>query len=257
MDPYYGQAHAAIGNIALIQGDNKTALVNYRKALHVDPELEKEMIPLIQTAVVKSTREPLIMAEVDLKKVHRLVMANQMSELETLLAKDIPLDVLAKDTFPVTPSEIGELVARIATITSPDEGSVRYRLFSAYLLYFSQQDLNLAVALIERAATQADNADIKKAYLVLGQMREQMGNFNLAVDAYLMAFQSGLPDAVAAEYISKVYGLDVESMRSKSESAQQELLLPPSIELSIPVLQHRAQRIEPGGAESLINQKPF
>ncbi|MCP3952690.1 MAG: tetratricopeptide repeat protein, partial [Desulfobacterales bacterium] len=209
LDPNYGPAHGALGNLDLVKGDPETAIGHYQNAVRVDPGLETVMRPFIVAATAQAARVPIIKAGVDLRSAYKLVMANKQAELEALLTKDVPLDLLAKDTLSIAPSELGELAKKVAVSADAEKGSVRYRLFSAYLLFFTRKEPALAVALIEKTVADAEIEDRKKAYVILGQIRERSGDFNLAVDAYLMAVNAGLPISDAAYHLSRIYGLDV------------------------------------------------
>ena len=50
LDPDYGPAHGALGNIALAEGLHEAALAYYRSAIQVDPELENDLRPFILIA---------------------------------------------------------------------------------------------------------------------------------------------------------------------------------------------------------------
>jgi tetratricopeptide (TPR) repeat protein len=246
MDPHYGQAHAALGNIAIAERAPATALTHYRQAVQIDPGLEANLRPLILAATVQAVREPITKAGTDLRKVYRLVAAGKHAELEKLLTRDIPLDLLAKDTLSITPSELGELAKKMAVNAGPEKGSVRYRLFSGYLLFFAREDPVLATALIEQAVADAEIGDRKTAYMLLGQIRERLGDVNLAVDAYLLAEQSGAPPAEVAGHLSEIYGLEVESILSKAGKPQpvEALSQHLQIDLSIPLPKTSVQQMD-------------
>lgn len=237
MAPDYGRAHAALGNIALSQGDHKKALIYYGNAIEVEPELKNVLHPFIMVATVQTAMAPLLKAGSDLRQVYRLMMADKLVDLERVLAQEVPLDLLARDTLSITTSERSELCEKMAADADPAKGSVRYRLFGAYLLFYSQKKPVLAAALIEQAAPEAESEDRKKAYVVLGQIRERLGDFNLAVDAYLLAEKAGVPPADIAGLLSRIYGLEVGPILSKPEKPKpvQAPVQPVRIELSMPV----------------------
>ena len=149
LDPDYGPAHAAMGNLALIEEDYSGALRHYQEAVAVDSEYEAELRPLIMVASAHNEREPLQKAGIGLNQIYPLIMADRVAKLEVLLAKDIPLQLLANDTMGITPGRLGELQRKVAETAGPLSGSVRYRLFLGYLLFSGQSDDALATAMIQ------------------------------------------------------------------------------------------------------------
>jgi tetratricopeptide (TPR) repeat protein len=138
LDPDYGPAHAALGNLALIAEDYALALAHYQKAVAADPELEAELRPLVMVAGAHKERQPLQKAGVSLEQMYPLIMEERRAEAEALLAKDIPLQLLANDTMGITPGKLGDLQRKITEIADPSRGSVRYCLFLGYLLFSGQ-----------------------------------------------------------------------------------------------------------------------
>ncbi len=237
LDPKYGPAHGALGNLALIEGAHKAAMAHYQAAVQADPGLEPVLRAFIMAATAQAAREPIVKAGIDLRRVYKLMMTNRQSELEVLLSKDIPLDLLAKDTLSVTSSELDELREKVAASIEPEKSSVRYRLFWAYLLFYSQRNLIKAALLIEHAAPDAKTADQGKAYLILGQIRERLGDFNQAVDACIAAVNAGAPLTDVAPHLSRIYGLDVKSILSNAGKPQPDSSTPQHLQiyLSLPV----------------------
>ncbi len=236
LDPKYGPAHGALGNLALIEGGHKAAMAHYQAAVQTDPGLEPVLRAFIMAATAQAAREPIIKAGIDLHRVYELVMADKPAELEALLSKEVPLDLLAKDTLSVTPVELDELREKGADSIDLEKSSVRYRLFWAYFLFYSQKSLNKAATLIEHAVPDAKTDDRKKAYVILGQIRERSGDFNLAVDAYLMAVDAGVSPNSIAHHLARIYDLDVESVMVQAGKQPPKLSLPSSlqIDLSLP-----------------------
>ena len=237
MDPDYGPASGALGNLALVREKCGLALAHYRKAIQADPVLEADLRALILAATAHSARKPLAKAGMNLRQVYLLMMADKQAELEVLFSNDVPLDLLARDTLTITPSELGELRRKAAATADPGKNSVRYRLFAAYLLFYGRTDSALAAALIEQAAPQAKSEEMKKAYVLLGQLHERLGNFNLAVNGYLAAVDAGLPLANVAHHLARIYKVDIKSILPENEKLQP---VPPPprvlrIELSLPV----------------------
>ena len=209
LDPDYGPAHAALGNLALIAEDYALALAHYQKAVAADPELEAELRPLVMVAGVHKERRPLQKAGVSLEQMFPLIMKERRAEAEVLLAKDIPLQLLANDTMGITPGNLGDLQRKITEIADPSSGSVRYRLFLGYLLFSGQKDDALATALVHSAAGKATSRDRQEALVVLGQLYERQGEANAAVDAYLAAVDDGLPMTDVAHHLARIYRMDI------------------------------------------------
>lgn len=211
-DPEYGQAHAALGNLALVGEDYAGALANYQEAVAVDPELEADLQPLIMVAGAHAARAPLQKAGVGLDRICQLIMTDRRAEVEALLAKDIPLQLLANDTLGITPGRRGEMQRKLAETANPMVGSTRYRLFSGYFLFYGKNDDALATALIQSAVDEAAGRERQEALVVLGKLHERRGEANDAVDAYLTAVDAGLPLTEVAHHLARVYRVDIESI---------------------------------------------
>ena len=212
LDPDYGQAHAALGNLALIGEDYPSALIHYQAAVAVDPELEAELRRLIMVARAHREREPLQKAGVRLDQMYPLIMAERTTEVEALLDQDIPLQLLANDSMGITPGQLGELQHKIAETADPLMGSVRYRLFLGYLLFFGHIDDALATAMIQSVVEEVSGRDRQEALVIMGQLYERRGKANEAVDAYLAAVDAGLPMTEVAHHLARVYRVDIESI---------------------------------------------
>lgn len=212
MDPDYGPAHAALGHLALIREDYPAALTHYQDAVAADSELEPVLQPFILVALAHRARAPLRQAGVSLGQLYPLLMADRRSEVEAILAQDFPLRLLSGDTMGITPGRLGEMQQKIAATADPTVGSLRFRLFAGYLLFYGQTDDDLAAALIGSAVSGADGRVKQEALIVLGQLHERRGDANAAVDAYLAAVDAGLPMTDVAHHLARVYGVDIESI---------------------------------------------
>ena len=222
MDPDYGPAHAALGNLALIREDYPGAVAHYRKAIAVDPELEPDLQPFIMVAQAQEERAPLREAGVSLNQLYPLIMGDRRAEAETILEEDIPLRLLANDTMAITPGRLDEMRQEIAETADPLTGSVRYRLFGGYLLFYGQTDDDLAAALICGAADEAAGRERQEALVVLGQLHERRGDPNAAVDAYLAAVDAGLPMTDVAHHLARVYRVDIETILPPKNAGGEE-----------------------------------
>ena len=212
MDPDYGPAHAALGNLALIGEDYHGALEQYQKAVAVDPELEADLQPLILVAGAHKEREPLMKAGIALDQIYELIMSDRLDELETLLEKDVPLLLLANDTMGITPGRLGEMQRKAVEIADPEKGSARLRLFLGYLLFSGQVNEQVAITAINSAVPKTTGPDRQEAFIVLGQLHERQGEANKAVDAYLAAVDDGLPMREVAHHLARVYRVDLASV---------------------------------------------
>jgi tetratricopeptide (TPR) repeat protein len=212
LDPDYGPAHAALGNLALIGEDYPSALIHYQAAVAADPELEAELRSLIMVARAHKEREPLQKAGVGLDQVYPLIMADRTAEVEALLDQDIPLQLLANDSMGITPGKLGELQHKIAETADPLMGSVRYRLFLGYLLFFGHIDDALATAMIQSVFDEVSGRDRQEAWVILGQLHERREKANEGVDAYLAAVDAGLPMTEVAHHLARVYRVDIETI---------------------------------------------
>lgn len=233
LDPDYGPAHAALGNLALIGEDYADALAHYQAAVAVDPELEAELQPLIMVASSHKARAPLQNIGIGLNQIYPLIMADRRVAVEALLAKDIPLQMLANDTMRITPGQLGEMQAKIAETAGPMIGGVRYRLFLGYLLFFGQTDDALATIMIENAANEAKGRDRNEALVVLGQVHERRGEANAAVDAYLAAVDTGLPMTEVAHHLARIYKVDIASVLPPKEASAGESVPPEPMQIRI------------------------
>lgn len=231
LDPDYGPAHAALGNLALIGEDYAGALAHYQAAVAVDPELEAELRPLIMVASTHKARAPLHKAGIGLTQIYPLIMADRRAEVEALLTKNIPLQLLANDTLSITPGRQGEMQAKIAETADPLTGSVRYRLFLGYLLFSGQTDDALAIAMIHSAAGEGTGRDRQEALVVLGKLYERQGEENTAVDAYLAAVDAGLPMTDIAHHLARIYKVDIASVLPPEETSAEESLLPEPMQI--------------------------
>lgn len=235
MDPNYGPAHAALGNLALIREDYPDALAHYRHAISVDPELEADLQPFIMVALAHKERAPLQEAGISLDKLYPFIMENRLSELEIILAEDIPLLLLASDTMGAAPDRLGEMQREIAEKAASLTGSVRYRLFAGYLLFVGQTDDDLAAALIGSTADQVSGRERQEALVVLGQLHERQGEVNAAVDAYLAAVDAGLPIGDVAHHLARVYHIDMASILPAKSSPADEAVPPAPMRIDIAV----------------------
>jgi tetratricopeptide (TPR) repeat protein len=240
LDPNYGPAHAALGNLALIGEDYPGALTRYRAAVNANPELAADLQSLIMVANAHMERRPLRKAGISLDRLYPLIMAGRMHAIEALLEKDIPLHLLANDTMGITPGRLGEMRAKIAATADPLKGSPRYRLFLGYMLFGSQIDDALAADLLKSTVRQSPPKDQQRAFVVLGQLYERQSQLNPAVDAYLAALDAGLPVTSVAHHLARLYRVDTDRILGPEAVPTGVGALPVSMQFdmsaSVPVL---------------------
>jgi len=256
MDPDYGPAHAALGNLALIQEDYPGALSHYRAAVAAAPELEADLQPFIMVGQAHKERAPLQEAGISLNQLYPLIMGDRRAEVEVLLNKDIPLRLLANDTMGITPGRLGEIQHKIAETADSLAGSVRYRLFAGYLLFFGQTDDDLAAVLVGGAADETAGRERQEALVVLGQLHERRGEPNAAVDAYLAAVDAGLPMTEAAHHLARIYRVDIETILPSKDTAEEETAPPDPMGVAISIYLPPSQTTDLGAAALPKQIKP-
>ena len=221
-DPHYARALAGLGNVALIREEFDKAERYYRQTMDIEPGLKKEILPLLMAAKERKARQPLIECGVDLKKVFTLLSTNREKELEGLLATDVPLDLLARDTISLTLKELAELQKLIASHADRGRGSLRLRLFYGLFLFNSHQQDRLATKVMEEVAKDLSGEEQQEAYIKLGRLYERTARENKAISAYLKAVKAGRPMNEVAPLLADIYGVPVEEIIRVSTSQEQE-----------------------------------
>lgn len=246
MDPDYGPAHAALGNLDLIDENYAAALSRYRLALKVDPELSHQINPLMMVAQAHLRHAPLIEVKVDLQRIYELAMAERIQHIETLI-EEVPLDLLAADTLSITPGRRIELQTKITRWVKSGAGGTRFRLLTAYMLFWWQADDDLAAVLFKEVVPKINTIERQKALVALGQIFERTEKLDNAVDTYLSAVESGMPMENVAHYLARIYQVDLETvyMDIADCAAKEEHYKPARIEytctLPKPVISIRKQ----------------
>lgn len=212
LDPDYGPAHAALGNLAMIREDYQEALEHYRTAIEYDPELEEELLPLLLASTQHQVRQPLVDANVDLDKIHKLLLDENLSELEDVLKKDVPLQLLASDTISLTPGKLAELRRKAEDLSPTIDGSVRLRLFLAHILFQSETNDPLTIDLLNRIVDNSSKQEQQGIHLLLGRLHERTGDPDQAVNDYLAAVNAGLPMSEVAHYLARIYKVDIATI---------------------------------------------
>lgn len=219
LDPEYAQAYGGLGNLALIKKKYDDAQRCYKKAIELDYKLKKKLLPLMLSAMEQKVRQPLIECGLDLKKVLELLSADKEKELERLLTKNVPIDLLSKDTVSITLKERDKLNKLITDYAYSGKGSTRLRLFIGYFLFYSEERDWLAANVLSNTVKDIPETDQQDAYMKLGKLYERMGQEDRAVIAYLKATNAGLPMAEVAPYLARIYGVPLEDIMSDLPSA--------------------------------------
>ena len=233
LDPRYACAHAGLGNVALIMGDFADAERCYRQAIELEPGLEKILTPLLVACLEKKARQPLEKCGVDLRKVFVLLSEDNEKELDKALSKNVPLDLLAKDTLSLSLKELIKLQDVILEKARSGIGSSRCRLFYGYFLFYADQQEHRAIRVFEDVVEQIPMKERQEIYVMIGRLSEKTDRNNEAVSAYLKAVSAGLPMSGVAPYLSGIYGVPVEEITSASsriEDSETEEERGPTIE---------------------------
>ncbi len=234
LDPDYGPAHAALGNLAMIAEDYPSALTHYRTAIKYDPELKEEILPLLLTSIRHKARQPLVEQNIDLNKIHKLLLDEKLSILEELLQKDIPLQLLASDTISLTPGKLAELRRKTEDLAPTITGSVRLRLFLGHILFLSRINDPLTIELLKRTVKEAGKQEQQEIYLLLGRLHERTGKKNQAVNNYLAAVRNGLPMAEAAPFLARIYQVDIATVMPLKATKKEPVKIPEPVEITLP-----------------------
>ncbi len=209
LDPDYGPAHAALGNLAMIREEYENAYNHYQQAISCDPELRKELLPFLMVSNMHKVREPLTKAGVDLAKIFPLFMADKKEELQLLFEEDLPIELLAKDSVSLTPGQLAELHQKASEVALYLPKSSSYRLFVSYLLFNSERFDQITGKLLGSIIRSTEGDQLQDAYVLLGRLHERMGDNNEAVDAYLAAVDAGKPLEDVAHYLARIYQVDI------------------------------------------------
>lgn len=212
LDPDYGPAHAALGNIAMISEEYEDAYAHYQSAVKHDPELKKELLPFLMISDMHKSREPLTRVGIELSDIYPLLMEDKNDELETIFKKDIPLELLAKDTVSLTPGQIGELQFKTSGIAPQVTGSVPFRLFLAYLLFYSGQYESENLKLLNSLAQDATGVFSQDTFVLQGRLKERVGDNSGAVDSFVAATDAGKPLAEVAHHLARLYQVDIKTI---------------------------------------------
>ena len=219
LDPGYARAHAGLGNTALVRGDFDEAEQRYRRAMELEPGLEKKLKPLLTACLEKKARQPLEKCGLDLGKVLALLSGDNGKGLDKALSRDVPLDLLSRDTLSLTLKELVKLRDIILEKARSGTGSYRCRLFYGYFLFNSDGQERLAARVLEGVAEEAPVKERQKIYMMTGRLMEKMGENSRAAGAYLKAVDAGLPMSEAAPSLSRIYGVPAEEITAASSLA--------------------------------------
>ncbi|MCB2217679.1 MAG: tetratricopeptide repeat protein [Desulfobulbaceae bacterium] len=263
LDPQYGPAHAGLGNLAMIDEDYQQAFVFYKQAITCDPELEDDLLPLLLSSDTHRQREPLVKAGVSLVDIYRLFMAEDIVRAESMLGRNLPLELLAADAVSITPGQLGELRHRSAELARHHPLPSRVKLLVAYILFHAETEHQLIIELLSSLAQDDDDQQNRReAYILLGRAMEHIGRKNSAVDAYLAAVEEGASLSAVAHYLARLYRVDIASvipnppLQVRAVPPEPDTIeLIPIAPVSIPDLRSPAQVGHIGGLPVVTQEK--
>ena len=212
LDPDYGPAHAALGNLAMIEEDYEQAHCHYKDAIDHDPELKKDLLPFLLLSDMHNVREPLVKAGVELSTIYPLLMDEKYEELAAIFSKDLPIELLANDTVSLTPGQIGELRQKAANIASQATGPDSFRLFLSYLLFYDEQYNQITNDLLSTLIKEQSGINLQNSFVLLGRLNERMGNKKEAVRSFVAAVKAGKPIKEVAHHLARIYKVDLETI---------------------------------------------
>ncbi len=220
LDPDYGPAYASLGNLAMINEQYELACDYYERAIVHDPELEMDIQPFLAVSTMHRVRKPLVERGIDLAKLYPLLMEKRIDEIEPLLAGDIPLELLAKDSATVTPGQLQEMRGMAIQLIQDRSLSVNFQLFLAYLLFHGEAHDPVVEALLARMLQTAEGGAKQQASLLMGRLQDKMGNNTEAVQHYLAAVRAGSTLEEVAHYLAKIYRVDIETILPSQAGTQ-------------------------------------
>ncbi len=147
-------------------------------------------------------------------------MEKRFAEIEVLLAGDIPLELLAKDSATVTPGQLQEMRAKAIETVRDQELSVNLQLFLGYLLYHGEGSEPVVEELLARTLQTAEGAQEQETHILMGRLQEQKENNAAAVEHYLAAVRAGAAPEHVAHYLAKVYRVDIETILPSQPGTQ-------------------------------------
>lgn len=212
LDPDYGPAYAALGNLAMIDEKYEQAYDYYQQAIDHDPELEKDILPFLLVSSMHKTRQPLTDSGIDLAVIYPLMMDEKIREIETLLEQDIPLELLARDSVSLTPGQLGELRLKGAELAPAMEVFSNLQLFTAYLLFYGGGNESIVEQLLLAMIQTAAGPDKQEASILMGRMQEKQGDYVAAARWYLAAVQAGAAIEDVAHHLARIYQVDLETI---------------------------------------------
>jgi len=222
LDPDYGPAYAVLGNLAMIEEAYETANVWYKKAMEHDPELESDILPFLLVSEMHKIRKPLTDKGIELSLVYPLMMEEKLGELEQLLAQDLELDLLARDSVSITPGQLADLRVKAEELAPIVHNYPTLRLFTAYLLFHGDGDISVIDTLLADRTSDEDTARRQGKYILMGRLQEKEGNNAAAVSNYLAAVQAGAAMEAVAHYLARIYRVDVAEILSTLDNKQAE-----------------------------------
>jgi tetratricopeptide (TPR) repeat protein len=210
LDPQHGCAHAALGNLALANGDYAPAAAHYRRALAADADLETLVRPNLLRSLYMERQAPLAAAGVRLEQIAGLVAEGRFRTLDAALAApSVPIERLAADSGLLTQAQLAVVLRSALAGVAGGAGSPRCRLFLAWLLHHHHvADRECAAALGDLPA-RLEGADRASAFMLQGRLLERIGRRKRAAQGYLAAYAAGRPVEAVARRLAPMVHLPV------------------------------------------------
>lgn len=232
LDPNYGSAYAALGNIALVEKRYDEALSLYNTAIEYNTDLKDKLLSHIFTSRMYQANKPLADCGVVLNDFYIPLLEEDTASIESLLQKELPLDILAKDSLSVAPGKLGEMRQKAVELSQTSEGSIMYKMFLAHLLFYAEEYDQQLIPLLQKIIEKASDPDnLKKAAILLGKTYERSGKLNDAVDAFLAASDLGVSMEEIAPFLARLYNVEEDIFLKKQGQSLEdsEVVLSPKI----------------------------
>lgn len=224
LDPEYAPAFVALGNIALINEEFKAAEHYYRKSITTNPDLKAKLIPLLLLSMEKQTFKKLQTSGVSLKNVFDTMSSG--NDIDSILKKEIPLDLLARDTRSLSLKEHAKLIDMVVNQARKKTGFINTRLFYGYFLFYTENNEWLSADILKSIAPELSLVLQQDTYMKIAALHKRMGQGNKEITYYLKAVKAGKPMSEVAPLLAEIYGIPVEEiLRSPKETDALEEIL--------------------------------
>ncbi len=207
LDPEYAPAFVALGNIALINEEFLKAEDYYRQSITINPDLKAKLIPLLLLTMEKLTFKKLQDSGVSLKDVFETLSSGK--DIDSMLTKDVPLDLLVRDTRSLGFKEHAKLTEMIVNKARKKKGLIKTRLFYGYFLFYTEDNDWLCANVLENVAPNLADKLQQDTYMQLAALYKRMGQGDQEITYYLKAVEAGKPMSEVAPLLAEIYGIPV------------------------------------------------